>query len=72
MSERSSFPKVHAVFAILIISLAGTCASGSGARPNDASVVANPRATWEDGLKAVETGEAMLTKGEKRLALQFR
>ena len=69
MSEHSSSPKVRAIIALLIISLASACASGAKTRPNDAPVVANPGVMWEDGLKAVDTGEALLTKGEKRLAL---
>lgn len=69
MSKRSSCPKGRVVIAALIVSLASACANGTRSAVDDAPVVANASVMWEDGLKAADTGEAMLTRGEKRLVL---
>ncbi|MEL7187126.1 MAG: hypothetical protein AAFN50_11940 [Pseudomonadota bacterium] len=47
--------------------LAGGCAN-SGFKLNDAAISGNPDAMWEEGQRAVMTGESLVDKGEKRLA----
>ncbi len=61
--------KAVLVFTIIVAALASACAGGSRLVPDEPPPVASPRVMWEDGLRAVETGEAMLTRGEQRLAL---
>ncbi len=53
--------------AILVAGLASACAARPV--PGEPPPVSSPRVMWEDGLRAVETGEATLTRGEQRLAL---
>lgn len=72
MWERPNCLKICKFNAIVIIGLASACASEPTTKANDAPVATNPNIMWEDGAKAVDTGEAMLTKGEKRLELGRR
>lgn len=60
---------VRVIVALPIIGLASGCANVAGVTSEEAPAGSSSTVMWEDGLKAADTGEAMLIKGEKRLAL---
>ena len=57
------------IMAVILISLplVGGCTSGSKVRLSDSALAGEPSAMWEEGKKSVESGEALVSKGEKRL-----
>ena len=52
---------------LMALPLISGCTSGSKVRLSDSALAGEPSAMWEEGKKSVETGEALVSKGEKRL-----
>ena len=68
MHIRNKKPLRTAVVPFLVALALGACAGGSKVRLSDAALSGNPSAMWEEGQKSVQAGEALVSKGEKRLA----
>lgn len=58
---------VTALSLLLVAMFVSACAGGSRLRLSDAALSGDPSAMWEEGQKSVQTGEELISKGEKKL-----
>lgn len=66
MKTDHPFPRMRFIVIAAASLLAAACAN-SGFQLSDAALSGNPSAMWEEGQRAVTTGEGLVTKGENRL-----
>lgn len=68
MQIRNNYSPRTTSILLLAAILVSACAGGSKVRLSDAALSGDPSAMWAEGQKSVQTGEDLVSKGEKRLA----